>query len=462
MRFLWLLLAVLLGSGSSVFAQLFPAMPGQNLVGGGLGFTYLVNEQGEAEPYLLLTLRPELSFGKLGVGIATDLRINIETRQIRKEDWDSFEDFLAAIRYVRYSQKYSRGLYARYGALDAARLGYGQQVYLYKNELGLDIRKRGLALDYDGGFAGFESLWSNFAQAEVFGGRVFVRPLHRMTMPVIRNLTLGITVSGDLNTNVSYVNETVPGAPFALEEVDSVQVGVKKGALVIAGFDLGLPLLKSSLLTVTPYFEWAKIIDYGAGAATGILAASSLPGIGQIDARLEFRAMGDRYLPSYFNAFYEVDRIRIDTTVVVNGEEVTLYNTKRNQLAAARGQNGWYGSLSGFLFNFVQVEGSYQRLLDAPNSGWLHIGAGLIPNGNTSVFARAAFDRWNIGSETELFRIQDEDAMLSAEVGYKPMPFVWVSMLYQQTFQPIRQDGRVVGYKKQERFEPRVQLMITF
>ena len=57
------------------------------------------------------------------------------------------------------------------------------------------------------------------------------------------------------------------------------------------------------------YFDWAKIDSFGSGKAVGVEANFMLvAGIAELSARLERRWLGSRFLPSYFNAFYEIER----------------------------------------------------------------------------------------------------------------------------------------------------------
>lgn len=439
----------------------------------GLGFSQIENASGEKESFLMFTVQPEFSLGPVGVGLLGNVRLNVETGEVRKEDYDTVGDVLGIIRYVRYGFKGNEGLYGRFGALDAAALGYGQQVYLYKNEVSLDEKVRGIELDYDAGRFGMETVWGSFTERGVFGARAFYRPLQQLPYPIINGLTVGASVSGDLSDEARYVNTANPGATFILlvnssgapTPLSVAPVPQEDGALVLVGADVGLPLLNTSVFALTPYAGLTKILAYGTGTALGVQATVRLPLLGRLDARLEQRFNGEQYLPSYFNGFYEVEKLEPTGEEVrdTNGEVVgRYYQSKRNQLAVAEGGNGWHGSLSGHVLGLVRVTGAYERLYDVSESGWLHIGAEAGTTGGLPFVARAFYDRWNISGETDLLRFQDEDALLTAELGYKPFPYLLVSMVYQQSFAPIEEGGEVVGYEKQRRFEPRVQFLIQF
>ncbi|HCA81553.1 MAG TPA: hypothetical protein DEP53_17615, partial [Bacteroidetes bacterium] len=58
----------------------------------------------------------------------------------------------------------------------------------------------------------------------------------------------------------------------------------------------------------------------------------------------------------------------------------------------------------------------------------------------------------------------DNNSLVYAQVGYKPAPYLVVSMLYQWTFAEIRDEksGQVVGFRPQKRIEPRVGFIARF
>jgi hypothetical protein len=107
------------------------------------------------------------------------------------------------------------------------------------------------------------------------------------------------------------------------------------------------------------------------------------------------------------------------------------------------------------------VTGSYQRLDKTPDSGILHLVTEVAPN-SFPIVVRGGYDKINIGSETDLFRLDDR-SYLYFELGYKPYPYLLVSMVYQWTFSPVRDsDNNIVSYAPQKRIEPRVTFNYPF
>ena len=75
---------------------------------------------------------------------------------------------------------------------------------------------------------------------------------------------------------------------------------------------------------------------------------------------------------------------------------------------------------------------------------------------------RAGYDKINIRNEKDIFTLDDR-SYLFTEVGYKPYPFMVVSLVYNWTFTPVRDaDDNIVGYEPQKRIEPRVYFVIPF
>ena len=59
--------------------------------------------------------------------------------------------------------------------------------------------------------------------------------------------------------------------------------------------------------------------------------------------------------------------------------------------------------------------------------------------------------------------MNDQNSLLYAEIGYKPAPWMVISMVYLWTFTEVKNDnGDVVGYKTQRRVEPKVGFVFNF
>jgi hypothetical protein len=339
--------------------------------------------------------------------------------------------------------------YARLGALDYATLGHGSIMYLYNNRPSFDSRKIGLEFDVDFNTFGFESVYGSFGEAGVAGLRGYLRPLLMTTLadvPIIGKLELGASYVSDFNKYAGVTSGSIDS------QTEKFNAANDEGSLSVVGFDIGLPIIRSGVFGFDLYFDYAKIIDYGSGTALG--GIFSLNGLGLVDARakLERRFNGDNYIPSYFNSFYELDRFQFDQkTNVVTSKIQTLQNI-------GKVGDGYYGELLIRILGTFDILGSYQRLDDHPESGIFHASTEIAPEG-FPYLARAGYDKINIRDEKDLFTLDDR-SYLFAELGYKPWPYILVSMVYNWTFTPIRDaDDQIVDYKPQKKIEPRVSFV---
>ncbi len=428
------------------FMEQFPR-PCQGYFGGGAGLNWI-----DGQLYYTLRFMPEISLGNFGAGL--DLRLDFDKNgNLRKEDFNEFSDYLSIIRYLRYGLK-NDPVYVKLGALDYYTLGHGSIMYQYNNSPSLDVRKIGLVFDVDFGNIGFESIYSQFGEAGVVGIRGYVKPLkfsEAGSIPIIGDLEVGATYAADYN---QYAGAE---AGFYNPSTRKIQITSDEGSVNIVGLDLGFPIVSTSLAKLVLYMDYSKIINFGSGVATGIAFTSSGMGLVSISAKLERRFNNPHYLPSYFNSLYEIQRFSVDTSS--NSSPV---QSKVQILASDFDPgNGYYGELGINVAGLFNILGSYQRLDKYPESGILHISADISPQ-DLSFIARAGYDKTNIKNEKDLFTLDDR-SYLYAELGYKPYPFMIVSMVYIWTFSPVRdKDDNIIDYRPQKRIEPRVSFVFPF
>lgn len=432
-------------SASPVLAQMMQPQPSklqmltnQQMITGGVGMTII-----DGKPYYLFHLFPELTFGKIGIGLDLNIRVG-EDGKVRSEDFKDAYSYLRLIRYVRYGNKYDP-FYARLGSLDYSRIGHGYIMYMYRNSASYDLRKIGVEFDADFQKVGFESMYSDVGGAGLFGLRGYARPLQftdAASIPIIGGLETGATLASDFNSNA---NKTW-GDP-----VGTTRLAEGGGALSIVGFDVGLPLLSHEIVRSTLYADYAKIISYGSGAAVGLSLGLRGLGLFTIDAKYERRFVGSQFLPSYFDAFYERERFQVIDT--------NRFMSKAQVLKNAPSFDGYFGEVFISVLNTFNIVGGYQSPVGVSNAGMLHMEM-QTSTALPGILLSAGYDKKNIGSVFNL----DNNSLLYAQVGYKPVPYLVVSTLYQWTWTEIRDEksGNVVGYEPQKRIEPRIEFIVTF
>lgn len=426
-----------------IYAQ-FPDANKGNLTGG-FGLSFI-----DGTAYYAFRFTPEISFSKIGVGL--DLNLEFDNKgKLRSENFNETSDYLAIIRYVRYGQKRDP-IFAKIGAIDAYTLGHGSIMYAYNNSVSFDNRKIGLALDLDFTKFGFESIYSDFSQSGIFGLRGYARPLHFTkfsSIPVIGNLEVGASVVTDMNNRSNVLSGNYN---FSTKEFTPLQ---EEKSMTVVGFDLGLPLINSSVFNSMLYFDYAKIMDFGSGSSAGLLIG--LNGLGALSAemKLERRWNSDKFISSYFNSLYEIERFNLDVNSGQFASKAKLLALQLNE------DNGYYGELGVSVLNTFRIIGSYQRLDLDPKSGILHMNADVSPE-NGSFVARAGYDKINIENEKDIFTLDDRSYMF-AELGYKPYSYLLVSMIYQWTFTPKRgTNDEIIGFEPQKKIEPRVSFIYPF
>ncbi|MBN1465604.1 hypothetical protein JXA02_07590 [candidate division KSB1 bacterium] len=413
-----------MGSNSSIFY-------------GGVGLTTIESET-ESNTYFNVHLRPELAFGKLGVGLNINLLFNTQSGELRKEDWDRPEAWLQQIRYVRWGRKFDP-LYVHAGTLDAARLGHGSIVNYYSNAASWDSRKFGAALDIDFGVAGFESIASTFARTELIAGRAYVRPLRMaMPVPVLKNLAIGATYAQDFDPDGQ---------------------GDSDDAVSVYGFDAELPLIKNSTIGLYFYYDWAQIAGYsyrenqsrtfGAGQFAGVAAdLGNLVGLAELHAKFERRWMGAEFAPAFYDAFYEIQRYREGG---VRKADMLLDITEA--------RTGWFGEFWGkILDDRIRLLGMYTFLDNVSESGALH--AELDAPDVVPVLAmHATYDKMGINTVGDVFSL-DNRSIARVGVGYKINTFLILYLDYIWTFEETAPGSN--QYRPQERFEPKLVLAYKF
>lgn len=437
MRFLFFLISFIFAANPN-YGQYLNPYNSDSYMGGGFGINWI-----NGAPHYSFRMFPEFTISKVGIGL--DLRIDFTADgKIRSENFNEFSDYLSIIRYVRYGQKRDP-LYIRLGALDYATLGHGSILYLYNNSPSFDSRKTGLAFDADFNEYGFESVYGNFGGSGLIGGRIYIRPLKFTSLseiPIVGSIEVGATLVTDTDENAGITSGIF---------VDSLFIPThKESNPAVVGFDFGLPVLRTEVADLDFYIDYAKIINFGGGASIGALFGFKGCSLLKLYARIERRFNGSRYLPSYFNALYEIERFALNA-----GKKT--FASKLNALNLAKAGNGYFGELAGDWLGILKISGSFSKT-DGMNDGILHLQA-VFNSENFPYLFRAGYDKAGIDKFSDLFGTDDR-SFAFAEAGYKFQRYFLVSVFYSWTFEPVRNNlNEIEGYKPQRRIEPRISFI---
>ena len=352
--------------------------------------------------YNQLALRPEIKFGKLGVGL--DLVMYIDPQgNIRKDEWDEPTDFFDKILYVSWGAK-GDPFFVRYGTLENMTLGYGGLIYGYSNTMEFpEVRRIGLNGGMKFGKFGTELFVANFKDfgrgGGLLGGRITFNPFSKLVLGA--NVVMDINqYSGlkdfdedgvpdllddfpeegdyavdtdgdgiadeidpdrdgdgytDNSQDSSIVNNDPDGTvlkpdPFDIDEVDARRV---------LGFsvDAGYPVFSSKMFSMNLYAEGNVLQFADDKSGIGLVPFGANATLFKfINLSFEYRMDSDYYAPRFFDQAYDLDRVAIS----LNADSSLSVTTKDQNLDISEGQRvGYYGAASLGLFNLVSASASY-------------------------------------------------------------------------------------------------------
>jgi hypothetical protein len=366
--------------------------------------------------YQSLSLTPDFSFGKFGIGL--DITLNYRfagsgnTFVVRQQDWvptslqNFFEIYLPKIAYVRYGVK-GDPLYVKLGSFIDATLGDGFIMGSYANTLFLPTARHfGLIADLDGSlfdfpYLGVESVMGNVAVLDVMGGRVFVRPLAGTDIPIWNRLEVGLT--GVVDTQPYFGMDPVlfTGSPSPVSafgaDVRVPLVYTKDVFSLIAFTDAATLNLKSWGYMIGAGGRIINVITYGA----------------------QIRLLGAGFTPDYFGPTYDLLRGFQYNTLQAGGSGSTF---------------GWLASLGTSVLNDLLIftltlDGPFvttetDPLLKYPHlAGILTLGEGLVPG----ISFNFSYDKKAIAYFSDL--VSAQDAAINAMVNFRTGPAV-ISFYY--------------------------------
>ena len=264
----------------------------------------------------------------------------------------------------------------------------------------------GLALDLDGSlfnfpYLGIETFTGNLAKFDVFGTRLYVRPLLGLELPILKDLQVGATFAMDSNPNALKTFVDPDATPKAVS---------------MFGFDFKQPVLSSDLFSLAVFgdADFQPASGSKANTAAGGLLGFGGKLIGFMNYGLNALFLGDNFVPFYFDSTY--DLYREAKYEMFNGD------------IPIPGYTGWLASLG---FSFLDDKLSFNTSLDGSftvnqnvDSTYPHlkavvtVGKDIIPG----VFFDASYDKRYIKSFADL--ISPYNAVIGANINYQTGPAV--------------------------------------
>jgi len=373
-----------------------------------------VDGQIDEVSYQVITINPDFSYGKFGIGLDLTFHYRFDDGHgdfdFREEGWttgskrDFLDVYLPIFRYIRYGHK-GDSLYGKIGSIEDGTLGNGFIMGNYSNTNFLpEQRMVGLALDIDGSlfnfpYVGVETFAGNLAKMDVFGTRIFVRPLTSLGIPIIEDLQIGTTVAFDRE-------------PDALNAFTRTGVANPK-TVSIYGMDFKQPIIANNAISLALFGDLAFQEGSGSTNAGGLLGIGGQM-ITFINYGLNALVLGDNFVPFYFDSVYDLYR-----------------EAKYEVYDGSMDIDGYYGWLASLGFTFLDgmfsfntsVDGSFERKSDKPTTfphlrSVLVVGEGLIPG----FFFDASYDKRYIEDWSDI--IDPNNAVIGANINYKTGPAV--------------------------------------
>jgi len=401
--------------------------------------------------YLLLEPLVDLRFfeGKLGLGFGVPLRLELlnfaadETGaplltrrlgRLRTEDWDSVHDFGRLLKYVTWGRK-EDPLYISAGQRYASTIGHGALVRRYAPNVDIDYPRASAQVDAYNDFGGFELFTNDLLEWNTVAGIGFIKPLSFLKSENLLAKTLSIGVSGATDWRAPY--QLSVDSTSGLRQVDAQgRLLSRTRAVGLVGLDAEVKVVKTAHVDLKPYLDYSMLIGGDGGLTAGLLARFNV-GTDVVNAfRLvgEFRALGSRYLPSYFDTFYEIERF-IFASEAAPGQ-VSRNALTRQQVVMEQGLGqrlGYYVEASWGIPGKVGLTLAAEGVSNAPNTNLIaHLEVPVLDF--VQVFG--SYYKRGITSPAAIFRIdpQTPDTVFYAGARLRVLPFLFINGRAYQTF----------------------------
>jgi len=449
----------------------------------------------DGQLYNQIALRPDISIGKLGVGLDVVLYMD-ENGDIRSEDWDDYTDIVDKIMYVRWGQPQDP-LYIRVGTLENVVLGYGLFINGYNNMMEYPtVRKIGTHVGFTVGNFGVETMVANVKELV---GLASLRGTYSLG-----KLKFGMTVASDVNQYLGFKDTDEDGRPDIVDDFpdndaywldsdgdgyadrdpeeydidgdnktdshpneiynfDDVIEGLKpepfnlednSAMLTGVSFDVGYPVFSSGFLDVLLFAEAGKYMgshyNYIDGATLDSVEVNhgwgfTAPGLRMTIAKfinlgLEYRMTGENFVFSMFDQNYDIDRVRMQS---FPGADAMKPITRDMSIMNTTPMKGVFGSVGVDILSLVTVTGAYQHMIqdgDDPVKGIygsVNLAENLIPK---LAGASAYINRMNVDDP---FDIYSEGTLLGYKAVFALGGGATLTWDFRQTFRDLNGDGEI-------------------
>lgn len=355
------------------------------------GGAYIGSVSLDGKNYQQIGLNADIPLGKFGFGMCLEFNIDADGN-IRKQDWDEWQDYLDKFWYIRYGFK-GDPFYARLGGLNYTFLGYNSIVNGYSNMVQYpDIKRYGLEGSFKTERLEGEYFLNDFKElipgnsdrksSAVLGARVAFKPLWKFSVGVSfvtdLNQYNGLKDSdGDAYPDVfdDYVYDkhyhseydryvaALGGDANAIESADAlvdqglithrnnISVANMSQSVSIAGVDLGFPVFDFKHFKLDVFSDVSVIFGRGWGMSLPGVRAQFFKNVVNFSA--SYRIQSKEFIFGYFDQTYEINR-----AVVFNNNIITKYDQLKS---ITSDMQGVYVALDA---DFFGMGGASARYMD--------------------------------------------------------------------------------------------------
>jgi hypothetical protein len=225
----------------------------------------------------------------------------------RKEDWQQPSEYARVLNYVTYGRK-EDNLYVNVGQVYAQSIGHGAIVRRYAPDIDPNLTRVSAQVDAYNDYAGFEALTNDVVQWNLLSALGFVKPLSWLSDNLLtKTLSVGGTIATDLTAPRALVTDA--NGVRQLDQYGRLQATTS--AVVLGGVDAEVKVVKTPFVDIKPYVDYSRLFGGDGGYTLGGLGRFNVPSGSVVHAFrvvVEARYLQARYVPSYFDTFYEVER----------------------------------------------------------------------------------------------------------------------------------------------------------
>jgi len=387
--------------------------------------------------YIGMRLRPELSFGKFGIGLDIPVMINMADWKVDTKEYTDGIGVIRIFRYISWGVKKKDNVYVKVGELSDAFLGFGCLLNNYNNSISYEKRK--LGIEFDMTFKkiyGLEMLYSDIDvhSFNLLALRPYYKPFGATSIPIIKTLEVGIGgVFDHDNTSIgadsvmyktnNFVNDGVSGfsadAGLYLLRLKWLQFKVytQYGHLnKITNTNLDTYINSGLFAIAYPTVDLSHVQNYKGGNGISIGTEFKFKLLGN-RIRLNWKAeriwYSDYYLPQFFDFGYELNK-----------------DAKVLSLIQAKAKGGTYADLTFSVLDKIILNGSLlipdKVGIEAP--AMLKIGMDLS-NIYDKLILYGTYYKGNLTSLQDAFKI-DNNSMMNVRAAWKIYEIDLIKLLF--------------------------------